>query len=513
MPQCLAKRPSAILFMLLCIALASPAVPRNSATVAANASIHTTAAPAVHVYLTTADLSSALQRQPDLSFAPTSDPATTTIQVDPRITYQRIDGFGGGMTDSSAWLLSAKLSPAARDQVMRALFSPTDGIGLNFLRLPIGASDFTHDGIFYSYDDMHSGGSDPTLSRFSIRHDLGYIIPLLREALALNPHLRIVATLWSAPGWMKQNGVLNNLSDAGRLRPSSYAPLAQYFVKFIQAYQARGIPIYGITPENEPGAAGSYPAMDLPAGDEIRLVRDYLGPALAQAGLHTKIFSGDMEWSSNGTNLSYPLTVMGDPGARRYLAGTAYHCYRGSPEGMTIMHDRYPSKEIYETECSGGTCHTCPWVAPAPPAELAIAATRNWSNTVALWNLALDPWGGPPPRNGCTDCIAPVTVDPNTGAVTYSSDYYQIGQVSRFVQPGARRIASTSFVTSYHSGPGYGVQTVDDAAFRNPDGSTVLVAYNATPTAQGVSVRLGTRAFSYTLPAAAAVTFTWNAAP
>lgn len=469
-----------------------------------------TSTTAVHVILTTADLSSALRRQPDLAFGPASGPVSATITVDPRTTYQQIDGFGGGMTDSSAWLLYTKLSPSARRQVMRDLFSPTDGIGLSFLRLPIGASDFTHDGVFYSYDDMHSGGSDPTLAGFSIRHDSAYIIPLLREALALNPRLRIEATPWSPPGWMKENGVLNNLSHAGRLRASSYAPLAQYFVKFIQAYRAEGIPIYAVTPQNEPGAAGSYPATELPASDEIRLVRDYLGPALAQAGLHTRILSDDMEWSSNGTNLRYPLTVMSDPGANHYLAGTAYHCYRGNPEGMTMMHDRFPGKDIYETECSSGGCTTCPWTSPAPPVELAIAATRNWSKTVALWNLALDAHGGPPSQSGCTTCIAPVTVDPASGAVSYSADYYQLGQVSHFVHPGAYRIASTTFVPAYHSGAGYGVTTVDDVAFRNPDGSIVLVAYNAAATPREFWVRWGNQFFNYTLPAAAAVTFTWS---
>ncbi len=466
----------------------------------------------VRVYVTTADLSSALQRQPDLTFGSASGPVTATIQVDPRTTYQQIDGFGGGLTDSSAWLLFTRLSPAARERVMRDLFSPTEGIGLSFLRLPIGASDFTHDGVFYSYDDMRSGGSDPTLSAFSIRHDTAYIIPLLREALALNPRLHIEATPWSPPGWMKENGVLNNLSHAGRLRPSSYAPYARYFVKFIQAYRAEDIPIFAITPQNEPGAAGSYPATELPASDEIRLVRDYLGPALAQAGLHTKIFSNDMEWSSNGTNLRYPLTVMSDPGANRYLAGTAYHCYRGNPEGMTMMHERFPGKDIYETECSSGNCTTCPWTSPAPPVELAIAATRNWSKTVALWNLALDPQGGPPAKNGCTTCIAPVTVDPASGAVTYTADYYQLGQLSRFVWPGAYRIASTTFVTAYHSGAGYGVTTLDDAAFRNPDGSLVLVAYNAGGTPRTFWVQWGKQSFSYTLPAAAAATFIWSGA-
>jgi len=461
------------------------------------------AGPWVRVYLTTNDLRAALTREPDLAFTPARAFPRRTIRVDDGRTYQRIDGFGAAFTDSSAWLLHDGLNADRRADVMRRLFSPSGGIGLDLMRAPMGASDFTRDGRPYSYDDMPRGRADPTLARFSVRHDLAYIIPIMRQALRINPAIETMASPWSPPAWMKTNDALDNLGYAGRLRsnPAVRAALARYIVKFLQAYRAQGVPIFAITPNNEPLQATDHPGLTLSADDEIDLIGRYLGPALAQARLPTKILAFDYDWTTD-----YPLRVLRDRRAGSYVAGTAWHCYIGNPTLMSRVHDAFPRKDTYETECSGG-------IAPGPAAELVILSARNWARGVLLWNLALDVKGGPKAGGGCNGCYALVTVDHRTGRVTYNRDYDELGQASRFVQRGAYRVASNTFVTYRNVflrlRPTYTSAGIDNVAFRNPDGSLVLMAYNNAATAQTFAVAWRGRLFRYTLPASATVTFTW----
>ena len=510
--------------LLCCCACLTVAITRSSA-LATDADAAPVTLP-VRVYLTTADLSSALARQPDLSLAPlASVPATThnvggvgqgvstrvittTIVVTPSVTYQQIDGFGGAMTDSSAWLLFTKLAPTARDAVMRDLFDPVHGVGISFLRVPIGASDFTADGLPYTYDDVPVGASDPGLDGFSITHDLTYVVPALQEASRLNPQLKLVASPWSPPGWMKtgQPGPF-----AGTISPAAFGPLARYFVRFLQAYQAQGIPIYALTPQNEPGQAADGPAVAFPAQQEAAFIGGYLGPALAQASLHPRILAYDSQWRTVDTTPNYPSIVLNDPAAQPYLAGTAWHCYLGSPDVMAQIHQVYPQRDNYVTECASGISH-------GDVAELIIASSRNWSRGALLWNLALDTQGGPKEGDWCQHCTAPVRINQNTGAYTYTRDYYQLGQASAFVRPGAYRIASSSPVTGYsENGLGcastvsYGVSTVDDVAFKNPDGSIALLAFNDARGGRLLDVRVGGVGFTYMLPSCATATFVWGA--
>lgn len=470
--------------------------------------------PPIAVYLTTADLSSRLARQPNLRFAPAgrSQPrlaSSVQIAVDDTKTYQRIDGFGAAMTDTAAWLLDTQLAPSVRFTVMHDLFDPAYGIGLTMVRIPIGASDFTRDGVPYSYDDSPSDTPDPALDGFSIAHDMSYTIPLLRDALSINPALKLIAAPWVLPSWMKTR---LTTPFGGAINPADYAPLAAYFVKFLQAYQAQDLPIYAVTPQNEPGQDPGYPGTIFPAGQETAFIGGYLGPALAGAGLTTRILAYDSFWNTGLTTPDYPFLVLGDPRAGPYVAGTAWHCYSGDPGVMARMHAAYPTKDNYVTECSSG-------FAPGDVSELIIASLRNWANGVLLWNLALDQYGGPPPQGttGCPNCIAPVTVYTDTANVSLTNDYYQIGQASRFIHPGADRIASTSPMSGYDgngsgcaSGMSYGVQTVDDVAARNPDGSIVLLAYNAGRLPQTLVVHWRGQSISYGLAPCATATFVWS---
>lgn len=452
-------------------------------------SVSRAAGPVVQVWLTTSDGSNQLTQQANVTFGANTGNAST-INVNEYQKLQQMDGFGAAVTDSSAWLIHDNLSTSQQATLMQNLFSPTQGIGLSFVRIPMGASDFSLNGP-YSYDDLPAGQTDPNLNTFSINHDLGYIIPVLQQAHALNPNLKFMANPWSPPAWMKTNGSMLGVSNGntGTLVTADYGPLAQYFVKFIQAYQAQGIPIYAITPQNEPEfAPTNYPGMLWAASNENNFIKNNLSPALANAGLSPKILGYDHNWNDT----SYASTLLGDPTTRSVMAGIAWHCYAGSPSAMTSVHGSFPTSEVYETECSTGAA-----VAPINTIDLLMQSVQNYARTVELWNLALDPNDGPH-TGGCPDCLGVVTIDESTGNVTYRSDYYLLGQFSKFVVPGAYHVTSNN------------VGNVEDVAFKNPDGSKVVVAHNNDSSSDTFQVLWGNQGFNYTLPAGATVTFTWN---
>jgi glucosylceramidase len=461
------------------------------------------AAPGARAWLTTGDRSSLLAEQPADALG-ASDPAAPTIAVDPRVPYQAIEGLGASITDSSAHLLAH--SPD-RDAIMRSLFDPRRGIGISYLRQPMGASDFVA-GPHYTYDDVPAGHTDFGLRHFSIAHDRAEILPLLRQARALNPNLKIMATPWSPPAWMKTSDSL----IGGRFKddPRVYDAYARYFVRFIEDYKRAGVPIDAITLQNEPQNRNpsGYPGMDLRDPEEARLAVA-VGRTLRRAGLHTKILGYDHNWSlhpndvgppDDPANPEYARSLLSDPAASRYLAGTAFHCYSGDPDSQTTLHDLFPAKDIYFTECSGivsgDPATTFPDTLHWHTRFLTVGATRNWAKTVITWNLALDPAGGPH-NGGCDTCTGVVTVDPSTGHATPQADYYVLGHVTRFIRPGAVRVDSTVAGNAWN------------VAFRNPDGSLVLVVVNDDwgTTAQRFNVSAAGRSFSYELPAGAVATF------
>ncbi len=476
---------------------------------------HPAASP-VHVWITTPDGQLTMSDQGTVAFG-TAAPTATTVTIDPTRTFQTMTGFGGSITDSSATVLYG-LSPSARDAAMRDLFDPVNGDGLSFLRQPIGASDFVASAA-YTYDDLAPGQTDYLQRHFSIGHDEAQILPLLRRAEQLNPHLSIMATPWSPPAWMKTGGSLSG----GRLidDPKIYASYALYLLRFVEAYRAQGVTIDLITVQNEPQnrTPAGYPGTDMPASQEEQVIAD-LGPMLRLAGLKTKILAYDHNWSEHPNDVAatppdetsdindYPQEVLSSPAAA-WISGTAYHCYFGDPSAMTALHDQFPAKDIYFTECSGSQSSdpantfsdTLKWHAR----NLIIGATRNWAKSVVNWNVALDPSGGPH-VGGCATCTPILTIG-SDGTVTRNAEYYALGHLSRFVRPGAVRIASTSFGTTGWNGQ------IMDVAFRNPDGSTVLVAHNENDNPQSFSVSENGQSFDYTLPGGALATFVWATAP
>jgi glucosylceramidase len=475
--------------------------------------------PPVRVWITTPDGAQRLAPADPATFTPGGSDQLT-ITVDPTRSYQTMRGFGASITDSSAVVLS-RLRPAARDTVMTDLFSPSRGDSLSVLRQPMGASDFVA-GDFYTYDDVPAGETDYAMEDFTIAHDRPRILPLLRQALALNPDLTVVATPWSPPAWMKTNGSL----IGGRLidTPAIYQAYARYFVKFVESYRKAGVPVDAVTLQNEPQNRhpSAYPGTDMPTAQEEKLAAT-VGAAFDAAGLDTLILGYDHNWSEHPNDIAgtppgedpetdYPYRLLRSAEAQRF-DGIAYHCYAGDPSDMTKFHDTFPSAELWFTECSGSH-------GPSdPPAQvfsdtlkwhsrnLVLGVTRNWASTMVNWNLALDPSGGPH-NGGCGTCTGVVTVGPGQ-TVTRNAEYYTLGHLARFVRPGARRIASTSFGTTGWNG------AVMDTAFRNPDGSIVLVAHNENDAPASFAVAQGGSSFDYTLPGGALATFVWpsSAAP
>jgi glucosylceramidase len=441
----------------------------------------------VSVWLTTSDRAQLLAPQAALAFAPDSGTQAVTIDVDEAQRFQTMDGFGASLTDASAWLIWNRMSASQRATLLDRLFSTGSGIGLSVLRQPMGGSDFSL--VHYNYDNTCCDLGD-----FSIGYETPYIVPLLRQIRTVNPDLLIMGSPWSPPGWMKTSGSM----IGGSLLPQHYPTLASYFVRWIQAYQAQGLPIYAVTPQNEPQfSPGDYPGMLMSAGEQANFVKNNLGPALRSAGLATKIIVFDHNWDIG----SYATSVLNDGAAKSFAAGSGFHCYGGNVSAQTATHDAHPDRDIWHTECSDGT-----WIGGGSFAalfdrdmrEMVIGVVRNWGKGTTKWNLALDTANGPH-RGGCSTCFGTVTIDQGTGAVAYNAEYYALGHASKFVRRGARRIASNTFAG--------GIETV---AFLNPDGGKALVVYNAGAGSATFRVRWTGQSFRYTLAGRAAATFTWN---
>ena len=472
------------------------------------------AAPSARVWVTTIDRAEALHERQPVVFRSGTSPLTT-ITIDPERAYQAMDGFGASITDSSAAVLY-RLDPADRDAALRSLFDPRTGIGVSFLRQPVGSSDFTAAAEHYTYDDMPPGQTDYAVQHFSIAHDEAQILPLLRRAKQLNPHLTVLASPWSPPAWMKTTGSLvgGQLIDS----PAVYQAYAHYLAKFVRAYAEAGVPIDYLTVQNEPQnrRPNAYPGTDMPVAQQAKVITA-LGPLLARTSPRTKILAYDHNWATHPGDIEstppgrspetdYPYQILADPAAR-WVAGTAFHCYFGEPSAQSALHSAYPGKGIWFTECSGSH-------GPSDPPEqyfrdtlkwhartLAVGVTRNWARTVVNWNLALDASGGPH-LGGCGTCTGLLQIN-DDGTVTTNAEYYTMGHLSKFVQPGAVRIASTNFGTTGWNGQ------LTDVAFRNPDGSTVLVVHNENDDPRGFAVALGGEIFEYALPGGSIATFAW----
>ena len=468
MPQ----RFATLFFSLLTIATVAPAQTKAS------------------LWLTTPDGSSRFAPQktkPHFTSAPAPS-SSAIIDIDDAQKFQSIDGFGYALTGGSAQLLM-RMSPAARAAILHRLFSTKgDSIGVSYLRVSIGSSDM-NDHVF-TYDDLPPGQTDPDLKHFNLGPDLTDVIPILKQILAIAPHIKILASPWSAPAWMKTNGD----PKAGELSPEFYPAYAAYFVRYLNAMQQQGVPIDAITMQNEPLNPKNTPSMVMQATDQATFLRDHLGPALRKATLATKVILYDQ----NCDRPDYPLTILNDPAAAQFADGSGFHLYAGPIDALTKVHDAFPAKNIYFTEQMvidqrGGTATTN---ISKPFADIVIGATRNWSRNVLLWNLAADPNANPHTSNGgCPLCQGAITLDGDH--VGFNRGFYTLAHAAKFVRPGSVRIASTE------------PTNLPNAAFHTREGHTVLLIANTDAAAKTFTVHIHQRLFTTSLPGGAIATYLW----
>ncbi len=413
------------------------------------------------------------------------------ISIDQNSKLQRIEGFGGALTGSSAFLLRDN------SQALDALFRD-DGIRLNYTRLTVGASDFNRNGT-YTYNDITSV-EDITLQEFSIAEDFeddNPIIPVVKNILAINADMGLMASPWTAPAWMKNNRSFNG----GSLLQQYYGVYSAYLIKYLEAYRDEGILIDAITVQNEPlYEANQYPTMKMTALEQATFIGDHFGPLLRASSLETQIIGYDHNFREPA-DPDFPLTLMSDPEASSFTNGIAFHAYDGNPSAIDIFRNQFPNVDIYFTEQSGiqnsGT--TFGGEIDYFLKNVFVGTLRRGAKTVLLWNLALDQNGGPI-NGGCTVCRGILTVN-GDGTFTKNVDYYILGHFSKYVDTGARVLATN---------PLTGV--LENVAFENPDGSKVLVVYNGSnqSAAQNLNVTIGNANFQYAVPQGALVTFKWN---
>jgi glucosylceramidase len=418
------------------------------------------------VYTTAKGTSLRLTENARLTFKDFKQPFETqpTIFIDPLHTYQDYIGIGGAITDASAETF-AKLPASVQQEFLKACYDPKDGIGYTMARTNINSCDFSSDIYTYVKDN------DKDLKSFNLQHDLKYKIPMIKQAMATNNKTLLFVSPWSPPAWMKDN---NNMLQGGKLKPEFADSWANYYVKFIKGYQSLNIPVWGLTVQNEPMAKQRWESCIYTSEDERDFIKNHLGPTLHKNGLGDKKL---IAWDHN-RDLMYQRAsvILNDPAAAKYVWGIGFHWYEtwtGGPmqfDNLKLVSQAFPSKHLIFTE----GCKE----------KFDIDSINNWSlgekygysmindfnnGTTAWtdWNVLLDEHGGP--NHVGNFCFAPIHADTKTGKLIYTNAYYYIGQFSKFIQRGAKRISASSSRAQ--------LQTT---AFRNPDGSIVVVVMNST---------------------------------
>ena len=454
----------------------------------------------VRIYTTTADG----KKQMEYTAAQSSRTKSSRhITLNPATAYQEMDGFGYAITYSAAYNLM-QMAPADRRAFLTRTYSRTAGYGVSYARISIGCSDFSS--TEYSLCDT------PGLENFRLHNDeTQYVIPILKEILAINPDLKIMAAPWTCPKWMKIKSLSNPVGydswTSGTLNPDHYQTYADYFVRFVQAFAAEGISIYAVTPQNEPLNRGNCASLYMPWAEEAAFVNK-LAPAFAHAGITTKIYCFDHNYNYDNIadQQDYPINFYNalDPNmdGRELVVGSAWHDYGGSVTELDDINQKAPDKEVIFTETSIGTWNNGRDLSKRLLADmnnLVYNTVRRKSKAVMVWNFMLDLNRGPNLDGGCQTCFGAVDIDQNDyHTLSYNSHYFVMAHASLAAQPGAFRIA-----TSQSNVP----TDVSYVAFRNPDGSYGAVLFNQGSTSLQMSLSAGTAAVArFTLPSKSIVT-------
>lgn len=467
------------------------------------------------VWLTTPDGENILTKtEEQLTFGKDSGSKTMPIIVDERITYQQMIGFGYAMTGGSAELLM-NMDADSRSAILRELFGKEEGcIGVSHIRLTIGSSDMNS--FVFSYDDIPVNKKDVNLEKFSLSQDLKDVVPVMKEVLSINPYLKIMASPWSAPAWMKTEKNVRG----GQLMKEYYETYARYFVKYIQAMKEEGIPVHAVTVQNEPLNSRNTPSMFWMPEQQAEFIGKYLGPLFEENGIDTEIILFD----HNCDRPDYPLSILADPKVDKYVSGSGFHHYMGDLSAMSWVHNARPDKDIWFTEqmITDRTSKVQTANIAATVKRMMIDVPRNWSRNVILWNLAADPDFNPHTDNGgCPFCQGAITIDGNI--VTRNLAYYTVAQTSSFVPEGSYRISSTApenpAVALFEDEQRPEVframlydksDVLPNVAYKTPDGRIVLVVANIYSNWREVKVQYRGKFINTFLNPGAVCTIVWN---
>ncbi|MCK9426480.1 MAG: hypothetical protein M0Q21_10615 [Ignavibacteriaceae bacterium] len=438
----------------------------------------------IEFWLTNPDRSALFQKQ-NASQPTIIGGSVPVLEVFETQTFQSIDGFGFALTGGSAILIN-QMDAAAKEALLKELFA-VDGnnIGVSYLRISIGASDLS-DRVF-TYNDLPYGQTDTTMTQFSLEPERKDLIPILKQILAINPDIKILGSPWTAPVWMKTI----NSSIGGSLKPQYYSAYSKYFVKYIQEMKAEGIHIDAITIQNEPLYGGNNPSMIMPAAEQASFIKNHLGPVFKTNNIETKIIIYD----HNADRTDYPITVLNDPEAKKYISGSAFHLYGGGIDDLLKVKTAHPDKDIYFTEQWIGAPGNFPSDLNWHVKTLIIGGMRNWCRNVIEWNLASDPNQNPHTEGGCTQCLGAITI--SGSLVSRNPAYYIIAHAAKFVRPGSKRIASTISTT------------LPNVAFKTSDGKKVLIVLNDSKSTQIFKINTGNEPTTYSLLGGAVGTFVW----
>lgn len=414
-----------------------------------------------------------------------TDATVATIQMDASKKFQKMEGFGFGLTGGSAMLID-QLPEAKKSALLNEIFgSGKDALGVNYVRISIGASDL--DAHVFSYDDLPKGETDSLLLKFSLSEDTLHLIPILKKALAINPALKIMASPWSPPTWMKTN----NVSMGGHLLKQYYASYANYFIKYIKAMEKQGIVITSVTLQNEPEHGGNNPSLLMDANEQKDFLVNYIGPQFKAANVKTEVILYD----HNADHPNYPIAILNDATAKSYASGTAFHLYLGQEAALSEVHNAHPDKKILFTEqwtgAKGDFGGDLMWHLE----HIVIGTINNWSSAVIEWNLAADAKFNPHTIGGCTECKGAFTIQGD--AVSRNVSYYIIGQASKYIPVGSQRVATTSNMGS-----------IKTTGFLLPNGKKANLVVN-TGGNQKVKLWEGDKQVVFEMPAQSASTIVW----
>ena len=440
----------------------------------------------VDFWLTKGNQTIILQKQTSILSFGTAYNNYATIEVDDSQIFQTVDGFGYTLTGGSAQVIN-QLNAQKRQELLQELFGANDNsIAISYLRISIGASDMN--AAPFTYDDLPSGQTDVNLENFSLAQDKTDLIQMLKEILAINPKIKIMAAPWSAPIWMKDN---NNFVG-GSLKPQYYGVYAQYFVKYIQKMKAEGITIDAITPQNEPLHPGNNPSMLMLALQQADFIKNHLGPAFQTANLTTKI----VVYDHNCNKPEYPIAVLNDGLAYPFIDGSAFHLYEGDISALSTVHNAFPNKNLYFTEQYTSSTGSFEGDLKWHVKNVIIGSMRNWSKTALEWNLATNASFGPNTSGGCTTCKGAITINSND-SFTRNVAYYIIAHASKFVPAGSVRIASNL------SG------NLNNVAFKTPSGKKVLIVENDGNTSEIFNIKYNGNWIITSLEAGSVGTYIW----